>query len=117
MANRLASEFITKIPEAAKVLIPPELLSSITHNAQVLVSPEAQAQLQAVFSNMGQEGTVLYNQTLQTLREALNSGLTQVFQVAFVIIVLAFITNLFLREIPLRKQHMIDGSGGNQKSQ
>ena len=117
MSNRLASEFITKLPEVVKTLIPPELLSSITHSAQVLVSPEAQAQLQAVFSNMGQEGTVLYNQTLQTLREALNSGLTQVFQVAFVIIVLAFITNLFLREIPLRKQHMIDGSGGNQKSQ
>ena len=49
MTNRLASEFLTKLPETIKALIPPELLSSITHNAQVLVSPEAQAQLQAVF--------------------------------------------------------------------
>jgi hypothetical protein len=110
MTNRLASEFITKIPEAARAVIPPDLLSSITHNAQVLVSPEAQAQLQAVFSGMGQQGTVLYDQTLQTLRGALNSGLTLIFQVAFVATVLAFIINLFLREIPLRKQHVLDES-------
>lgn len=110
ITNRLASEFITKLPEAIKALIPPELLSSITHNAQVLVSPEAQAQLQAVFSSMGQQGTVLYDQTLRTLREALNSGLTEVFVVAFVMVVLAFIANLFLREIPLRKQHVLDES-------
>ncbi len=113
ITNRLASEFIIKLPEAARALIPPELLSSITHNAQVLVSPEAQAQLQAVFSNMGQQGVVFYDQTLQTLREALNSGLTQVFLVAFIMIVLAFVINLFLREIPLRKQHMLDESEGN----
>ena len=110
MTNRLASEFLTKLPETIKALIPPELLSSITHNAQVLVSPEAQAQLQAVFRNMGEQGAALCDQTLQTLREALNSGLTEVFVVAFVMTVLAFITNLFLREIPLRKQHMLDES-------
>jgi EmrB/QacA subfamily drug resistance transporter len=111
ITNRLASEFITKLPETIKALIPPELLSSITHNAQVLVSPEAQAQLQAVFSSVGQQGTALYDQTLRTLREALNSGLTEVFAVAFVMIVLAFIANLFIREIPLRKQHVLDESG------
>jgi EmrB/QacA subfamily drug resistance transporter len=115
MSNRLASEFITKLPEAIKTLIPPELLSSITHNAQVLVSPEAQAQLQAVFSGMGEQGVVLYDQTLRTLREALNSGLSLIFVVAFVMIVLAFITNLFLKEIPLRKQHMIDESEANHQ--
>jgi len=116
MSNRLASEFTTKLPEAVRTLIPPELLYSITHNAQVLVSPEAQAQLQAVFSGMGQQGVVLYDQALQTLREALNSGLSQIFQVAFVMIVLAFIANLFLKEIPLRKQHILDESGANQES-
>jgi EmrB/QacA subfamily drug resistance transporter len=116
MSNRLASEFTTKLPEAIRTLIPPELLYSITHNAQVLVSPEAQAQLQAVFSGMGQQGAVLYDQTLQTLREALNSGLSLIFQVAFVMIVLAFIVNLFLKEIPLRKQHVLDEPGANQKS-
>jgi EmrB/QacA subfamily drug resistance transporter len=111
MTNRFASEFITKLPEAIKPLIPPELLSSVTQNAQVLMSPQAQAQLKAVFSSMGQQGTVLYDQTLQALREALNSGLTEVFLAAGVVIVLAFITNLFLKEIPLRKHHVLNESG------
>jgi EmrB/QacA subfamily drug resistance transporter len=116
MSNRLASEFITKLPETIRTVIPPDLLSSITHNAQVLVSPEAQAQLQAVFSGMGQQGAALYDQTLQTLRGALNSGLSLIFMVAFVVTVLAFITNLFIQEIPLRKQHMLDEAEAIPKS-
>jgi hypothetical protein len=35
--------------------------------------------------------------------EALNSALTEVFFIAFCAIVVAFIINLFLKEIPLRK--------------
>jgi EmrB/QacA subfamily drug resistance transporter len=116
MSNRLASEFITKLPETIRTVIPPDLLSSITHNAQVLVNPEAQAQLQAVFSGMGQQGAALYDQTLQTLRGALNSGLSLIFMVAFVVTVLAFITNLFIQEIPLRKQHMLDEAEAIPKS-
>jgi EmrB/QacA subfamily drug resistance transporter len=113
MTNRFASEFVTKLPEAAKALIPPELLSSVTHNAQLLVSPQAQVQLKILFNQFGDQGAVLYAQTLRALREALDAGLTEVFLAAFVVIVLAFITNLFLKEIPLRKQHVLDGSGDN----
>lgn len=117
ITNRFASEFMAKLPEAVKALIPPEVLSSVTQNAQVLVSPQAQAQLKAVFSSMGQQGAGLYEQTLRALHEALNSGLTEVFLAAFVVTVLAFITNLFLKEVPLRKHHVLDESGDNQKKQ
>ncbi len=52
---------------------------------------------------MGSQGVQLFEQLLSTLREALNSALTEVFFVAFCAIVVAFIINLFLKEIPLRK--------------
>jgi len=117
MTNRFASEFVTKLPEAIKALIPPELLSSVTHNAQLLVSPQMQAQFKIMFNQFGEQGAALYAQALQALREALNSGLTEVFLVAFVVTFLAFIVNLFLKEVPLRKQHMLDESGDDQKSQ
>jgi EmrB/QacA subfamily drug resistance transporter len=117
MTNRFSSELITKLPEAVKALIPPELLSSVTHNAQLLMSPQAQAQLESLLSQLGGQGSILYAQTLQALREALNSGLTEVFLVAFVVTVLAFIINLFLKEVPLRKHHVLDESGNNQKNQ
>jgi EmrB/QacA subfamily drug resistance transporter len=117
MTNRFASEFITKLPEAVKALIPPELLSSVTNNAQLLMSPQAQVQLESLLSQLGGQGSVLYAQTLQALREALNSGLTEVFLVAFVVTVLAFIINLSLKEVPLRKHHVLDESGNNQKNQ
>ncbi len=107
MTNRFASESITKLPEAAKAIIPPELLSSVTHNAQALVSPQAQTQLRALFSQSGQQGEALYEQTLHTLREALNSGLTYVFLIALFVTIITFIINLFIKEVPLRKQHVL----------
>ena len=107
MTNRFASESITKLPEATKAIIPPELLSSVTHNAQALVSPQAQTQLRALFSQSGQQGEALYEQTLHTLREALNSGLTYVFLIALFVTIITFIINLFIKEIPLRKQHVL----------
>jgi EmrB/QacA subfamily drug resistance transporter len=107
MTNRFASESITKLPEATKAIIPPELLSSVTHNAQALVSPQAQTQLRALFSQSGQQGEALYQQTLHTLREALNSGLTYVFLIALIVTIVTFIINLFIKEAPLRKQHVL----------
>ena len=107
MTNRFASESITKLPEATKAIIPPELLSSVTHNAQALVSPQAQTQLRALFSQSGQQGEALYEQTLHTLREALNSGLTYVFLIALFVTIITFIINLFIKEVPLRKQHVL----------
>jgi hypothetical protein len=78
-------------------------LSSLAHNPQALVSPEAQDQLRGFFESMGSQGVQLFEQLLSTMREALNSALTEVFFVAFCAIVVAFIINLFLKEIPLRK--------------
>ena len=115
MTNRFASESITKLPETVKAVIPPELLASVTHNAQVLVSPQAQTQLKTLFSQLGQQGEALYQQTLHTLREALNSGLTYVFLIALVVTIITFIINLFIKEMPLRKQHVLAESTNDAK--
>jgi MFS family permease len=103
MNNRLAGEFIGGLPPEISAIIPSEQLSSLADNPQALVSPEAQDQLRGFFESMGSQGVQLFEQLLSTLREALNSALTEVFFIAFCAIVVAFIINLFLKEIPLRK--------------
>jgi EmrB/QacA subfamily drug resistance transporter len=115
MTNRFASDFAAKLPETIKAIIPPQMLSSVTHSAQALLSFQVQDQLKALFSQFGQQGVAFYEQTLQVLREALNSGLREIFVIALIVTVLIFIINLFLREVPLRKQHVLTEPINNGK--
>jgi EmrB/QacA subfamily drug resistance transporter len=105
MNNRFASEFLTRLPDAIKSLFTPDQLESLIHNPEALVSPESQAQLQAILNQAGTQGTTYFEQLLQTLRESLSSALSYVFLIGLFIVVAGFIANLFLKEIPLRKHH------------
>jgi EmrB/QacA subfamily drug resistance transporter len=115
MTNRFASDFATKLPETIKAIIPPQMLSSVTHSAQALLSFQIQDQLKALFSQFGQQGATFYEQTIHVLREALNSGLSEIFIIALIVTILVFIINLFLKEIPLRKHHVLTEPLKNSK--
>ncbi len=103
MNNRFASEFINGLPPAIKAIIPPERLTTLAHNPQALVSVDAQNQLRMLFDSMGSQGAAFFEQVLSTLRQALSSGLSEVFLIGFGATVTAFIINFFLKEVPLRK--------------
>jgi MFS family permease len=113
MNNRFAAELISGLPAALKAALPPEQLASLANNPQVLVSAEAQTQLKAILEQLGPQGTVLFEQTLAVLRQALASALSQVFLLALLILIAAFIVNLFIKEIPLQKQQMPVGDLGS----
>ncbi len=98
--NNFASSFIKNLSPEVKAVVSPEQLASIVDNPQALVNPEAQAQLQAMFDGMGSQGTVLFDQLLLTLRNALNSALVQVFFVFMIVTVLGLIANFFLKGVP-----------------
>lgn len=115
MNNRFAAEFADRLPSTAKALIPPEQLAALTHNPQVLVSTETQGQLQTILEQTGPEGTALFRQVLQALHQSLNSSLTQVFLFALFAVCIAFLTNFFLKEIPLRRQHTLNPIPPKQK--
>jgi EmrB/QacA subfamily drug resistance transporter len=105
MNNRLASELVREIPADVKAIVPADELASIVDNPQALVNPDIQAQLKAALSQMGTGGSDLYNQIVGGLRDGLASSIAHVFLISFIIILLAFIANIFLKEIPLRKKH------------
>ena len=105
MNNRFASELIDGLPAQAKEIIPPQVLDSLIHNPQALLSADAQAQLRNIFETLGPQGAALFQQVFETLKTALNSAITQVFLIGFIIVLIAWGANFFLKEIPLRKQH------------
>lgn len=106
MNNRFASELTAKIPDSAKAIIGPERLEALSHNPQALLSSEAQAQLMAILKQAGPQGSALFQQTLEALRRSLETALSQVFLIGVLVLVIAFLINLFIKEIPLRKQYM-----------
>lgn len=105
MSNRFASEFIKQIPAAVSEVIPAEQMSSLLHNPQALVNPQAQAELYALFAQSGANGAALYEQLLYTMRSSLSVALSEVFAVGLIAIGIAFVINLFIKEIPLRKHN------------
>jgi hypothetical protein len=57
---------------------------------------------------MGSAGSGLFEQVLQALRQALSLALSEVFLIGLFMLIVAFIVNLLIREIPLRKHHTTD---------
>jgi len=98
--NRFASSFLSNLPASVKEVIPSEELMSIVDNPQVLVNAEARLNLEGLFERLGAQGIDLFNQTISTLQNALNSALTQVFFVFLFVSVAALIVNMFLKGIP-----------------
>jgi EmrB/QacA subfamily drug resistance transporter len=106
--NRFAAELTAGITPEIRAAVPPAQLESLMHNPQVLVSPEAQSQLQAMFAQAGPSGTIIFNDVLQALRQALDAAISRVFLYAMVIVIIAFFINFFINEIPLRTHHSLD---------
>lgn len=110
MSNRFLSEFIGGIPPQLKSMLPMDFLTTLAHNPQALMSPEAKTQLLATMQNLGPQGEVIYQQVLYLLRRSLDSALTEVFLLAFFFTIVALVINFFIKEIPLKRDHLIEPS-------
>jgi EmrB/QacA subfamily drug resistance transporter len=106
MNNRFASELVNGISPEAKEIISPEPLDSLAHNPQALLSPEAAEQLWSFFEPFGQQGAALFEHVFEVLKLALSSAITQVFFIGLIVVAIAWVVNLFIKEIPLRKTHV-----------
>jgi succinate dehydrogenase/fumarate reductase cytochrome b subunit len=105
MNNSFLTSFNDNLSPQLAAAIPKEQLIALTENPQALVNPDALAQLRVVFQGMGDQGEVLFNSLLDTLREALSSGIGQVFFVSFLVLFIALVLIVFIKQIPLRKHN------------
>lgn len=107
MANRFAEEVLRRIPDSIRSQFTPEFINNLTRNAQALFSPEAQDQLKLMLSQIGGQGVPFYESGMLLLRESLSNAISSVFVLVFFFILAAITFNFFLKEVPLRKQHVI----------
>ncbi len=107
MSTRFADQFLSRLPAVVKTLIPADTLSSLAHNPQALVSVQAQEELRKTLAQLGPQSAQVFDQIISALRQSLMSALTEVFLIGLAVTIAAFIINLFIKEIPLRRQHDI----------
>jgi EmrB/QacA subfamily drug resistance transporter len=93
--------FKNALPDAVKAVIPASALQQF-NNPQILLSPDAQAQLHQTFAAFGPQGLMLLNELLDAVKMAMVQGVHGIFLLSAGLTILSIITLFFLKEIPLR---------------
>lgn len=78
---------------------------ALLDNPQAVLSPGARAQLAGLFAGQGRRGENLLQQFMAAARGSLAGAITDIFLFSAAVMVLGFVTVLFLHEIPLRRSH------------
>ena len=104
MTNEFQNAMQTNIPALLKQRLPADRLAQL-ENPQLLLSPDLVAKIQHGFAALGPQGLSLFRQLMQAIQTSLSTAITSVFFLGFIIMVIGFISVIFLREIPLRKSH------------
>jgi EmrB/QacA subfamily drug resistance transporter len=117
MANRFASELVSRIPPAVQKLLPGNFMESLTENAGALFGPQAMDGVRSMFGNLGPAGAEIAQQVTSFFREAISGALNEVFLFAAIMVAVSFVLSFFLKEIPLRKKQVVmKTQPGNNKS-
>ncbi len=99
MTNAFTSNLQASIPGPLKPYVSAQQLTNFSQG-----SGNAGA-LQAKLAQLGPQGQALYEQLMHAVRTSFASAVTEIFVIGAAMMVLAFISTLFLKEIPLRKSH------------
>jgi hypothetical protein len=110
MTGRFASRFFRNLPSEAKSLLSTERLNAMASNPRALASSRAQEDLKNAILRSGADAEQIFNRTMEVLRNSLMAALTEVFLFILAVTALAFIINLFIEEIPLRRQREPDST-------
>ncbi len=101
MTSAYLPAFKNALPAAIKQLLPAQVLSAF-NNPQILLSPDAKAQLLAGFKAYGPQGMALFNTLIEAMKTGLTQGIHNVFILSLGTMVVGLVAVLFIKEIPVR---------------
>jgi len=101
MTSAYLPAFQNALPKAVKQFVPSQVLG-VFNNPQILLSPDALAKMQATFAARGPQALALFHQIIEAVKIGLAQGIHNVFVLSLVIMIVGFVSVLFLKEIPLR---------------
>ncbi len=101
MNNAYLPAFQRALPSAVLQQVPAQVLTSF-NNPQILLSPQAQAQVSSQFDAFGVQGQALYTTLLEAVKTGLVQGIHSVFILSLVLMGIGLIVVFFLPETELR---------------
>lgn len=104
LANRFSSNVDAGVSPEVREVLDPTVFEQISGSPNALIDPNSLARLNDAFAGMGERGTELSADFLETLRSALASAIGDIFTMALVLVLLALVFTLFLKEIPLKRR-------------
>ncbi len=102
MNSRFHTLYYAKLPADVVSAVPKEQLAQLD-NPQLVLSPDAVAQIKQGFSAFGAQGDQLFNQVFLAIREALAGAITDLFIIGMVFMLLSLAVTFLLTEVPLRR--------------
>ncbi len=102
MTSRFHTTFYAKLPADVTAAVPKNQLAALD-NPQLLLSPDAVAQIKQGFTAFGAQGDQLFNQVMLTVRSALSTAITDLFVIGMVFMLLSLAVTFFLTEVPLQR--------------
>ena len=93
--------FRSALPASVAQAVPAQVLEAF-NNPQILLSPEAQAQIGAQFAQGGAPGQALFTTLLDAVRSGMVQGIHSVFLLSLGLMVVGLVAVFFLPEIELR---------------
>jgi EmrB/QacA subfamily drug resistance transporter len=93
--------FHSALPAAILHAVPAQYLATF-NNPQILLSPDALAQIQAHATAMGPQAVAMLHQIIEAVKIGLTQGIHNVFVLSLGLMIIGLIATLFLKEIPLK---------------
>jgi EmrB/QacA subfamily drug resistance transporter len=100
--SRYHDGLTANVPAAAREQ--PQIQQALA-DPQFLLNGQALQQVQQAFAAFGAEGQAIFTQTIEGVKESLANAIADAFLVSAVILAVAVVISLFMKEIPLRKSH------------
>jgi hypothetical protein len=106
--STLASGLVANMPPQVRENAPPTLLAQL-RNPQFLLSPEQLGAVRGAFEQLGPQGGQLFEASILAIRTSLATAISEAFMVAMFVTLASVVVGVFLREVPLRRVHDLEG--------
>ncbi|MCH7835651.1 MAG: MFS transporter [Chloroflexi bacterium] len=106
--STLAAELVANTPVQVRETAPPALLDEL-RNPQFLLSPQKLGAVRDAFEQLGPQGSQLFEVSIAAVRTSLATAISDAFLLAAIVALAAVAVGVFLKEVPLRRVHNMEG--------
>jgi len=107
--SSLSSGLVANMPAQVRETAQPSLLQQLS-NPQFLLNPQQREGVRGAFEQFGPQGSQLFEASILAVKTSLATAIADAFWMATFVVLAAVLVGVFLREVPLRRVHELEGA-------